>query len=37
MDSGLHQNGVVIGYYARPDSDIMLDTALLLTKLGRAC
>jgi phosphomannomutase len=38
MDSGLHQNGVVIGYDARPDSDIYaLDTALLLTKLGVPC
>ena len=38
MDSGLHQNGVVIGYDARPDADIYaLDTALLLTKLGVPC
>ena len=38
MDSDLHQNGVVIGYDARPDADIYaLDTALLLTKLGVPC
>ena len=35
---GLAQNGVVIGYDARPDSDVYaLDTALLLTALGIPC
>ncbi|MED5361613.1 MAG: phospho-sugar mutase, partial [Actinomycetota bacterium] len=38
LDLGLARSGVVIGYDARPDSDIYaLDTALLLTALKIPC